>query len=297
MTSKTLTLVLNDAVPVFAQPMLQTDWPESLKKLVKYARFQPDQSGQTAQLIDLFSHEKTANTDVAAAALRDADMCIDPCYLHADRDKLLLFHQDINISTDEAEALIALIQPLLSHWGEIKQHSPTQWSLSLVSPTQVQFAAMDRLHGLPVTDALPKGDDSVAWIKVWNEIQMVLFDCEINQAREQRGELPINGVWFWGQGALPELHAWSHISGDINDIAVLVERSASTYQPAAGLAEVAAYPAIHCHKDISALNQWSDVWLQPAIHKLKYLQLHRLLLVVPGWGTYRLNSWQAWRCR
>jgi len=33
---------------------------------------------------------------------------------------------------------------------------------------------------------------------------MVLHQSPANEARRSRGELPINSVWFWGGGALPE---------------------------------------------------------------------------------------------
>jgi hypothetical protein len=37
-----------------------------------------------------------------------------------------------------------------------------------------------------------------------NELQMLLHDHPVNQAREERGEPVINSLWFWGNGVLPE---------------------------------------------------------------------------------------------
>lgn len=42
------------------------------------------------------------------------------------------------------------------------------------------------------------------WYKLLNEMQMFLHQHPVNQARQQRGLLPINSLWFWGGGARPE---------------------------------------------------------------------------------------------
>src|SRR5690606_8825931 len=39
--------------------------------------------------------------------------------------------------------------------------------------------------------------------KLMNEIQMQLHECDINDLRASRGELPVNSVWFWGVGNVP----------------------------------------------------------------------------------------------
>lgn len=40
------------------------------------------------------------------------------------------------------------------------------------------------------------------WRTRTNEIQMLLHDHPVNQAREVAGTVPINGLWLWGGGAL-----------------------------------------------------------------------------------------------
>jgi hypothetical protein len=52
------------------------------------------------------------------------------------------------------------------------------------------------VHGL-----LPKGAEAMHWHRIFNEIQMLLFNHSVNEARELRGELPVNSVWFWGGSA------------------------------------------------------------------------------------------------
>jgi hypothetical protein len=37
-----------------------------------------------------------------------------------------------------------------------------------------------------------------------NELQMVLHNSLVNREREAEGKPPINGIWLWGAGSLPE---------------------------------------------------------------------------------------------
>ena len=38
------------------------------------------------------------------------------------------------------------------------------------------------------------------------EAQMILHEHEINVAREERGDLPINSLWLCGGGTVPAVH-------------------------------------------------------------------------------------------
>ena len=51
-------------------------------------------------------------------------------------------------------------------------------------------------------DLLPAGNEGSVWRRRMNEAQMVLHAHPGNEAREARGELPVNSVWFWGAGEL-----------------------------------------------------------------------------------------------
>jgi hypothetical protein len=48
------------------------------------------------------------------------------------------------------------------------------------------------------------------------EVQMTLHECQFNQERERKGERPINSLWFWGGGVLPEIltRKWSSVVSD-----------------------------------------------------------------------------------
>jgi hypothetical protein len=45
--------------------------------------------------------------------------------------------------------------------------------------------------------------EDLAWYRLVNEMQMFLYQHEVNRERAERGALPINSLWFWGGGEPP----------------------------------------------------------------------------------------------
>jgi hypothetical protein len=51
---------------------------------------------------------------------------------------------------------------------------------------------------------LPQADEARRWRGLLNEAQIVLTQHPANARRAQRGLPPVNSLWFWGAGRLPE---------------------------------------------------------------------------------------------
>lgn len=63
------------------------------------------------------------------------------------------------------------------------------------------------LAGREAGDWLPSGPDG-GWLRrVMTEAQMWLYRHPLNEAREARGEVPVNALWFWGLG--PDAPRWA----------------------------------------------------------------------------------------
>lgn len=58
--------------------------------------------------------------------------------------------------------------------------------------------------GKPANPFIEQSREQLGWYKLLNEMQMFLHAHELNQDRERRGLLPINSLWFWGAGRLPD---------------------------------------------------------------------------------------------
>lgn len=308
MAKASLSLVLPDYAVLFGNELNRTMLPQQMKKIIDKARFSHDPAGVYQHLLHLFSPDTPRHADLPMAALREESslsLCADPCYLHPDRDKLLVFYRDLDLSVDEAHAYANYLQPLFDEFGAILQvHTADQWLLQLAEPVQTQFSAKEGLHGQTVTDFLPAGDNAENWLRLWNEIQMLLFECPLNQAREAAGKVPINSLWFWGNAELPQRwQSWLVVSGHHDTLQSLVTLSQSSYQP--NIEQFVQVKAKHLHiEPFDADKEWqpqleqlSVNWLTPAIKALKKWQLKQLDLIVPEWGCYRLTPFSAWRYR
>jgi hypothetical protein len=134
----------------------------------------------------------------------------DPVHLRLLRDRVVLVPgAAFSVSREEAEALCDAVNRHFS--GEVELHAaePLRWCVRLAQPLELpQDPAVERA-GVDVRPGAP--GDALA-----NEIQMLLHAHPVNEAREARGELPINGLWFWGGGALPHEvgSSWQSVSAE-----------------------------------------------------------------------------------
>lgn len=309
MAKARLSLVLSDFAVFFANELNRGLVPESISRSLNKGRFRRDDSPYYRRLLSLFADSQLDPDDLPIAALRagsDRNLCADPCYLHADRDQLLLFYRDLDLSLEEAKAFALRIQPLLDDFeARLCVLDAENWLLECQQLPSVTFSAKEGLNGRPVGDYLPRGEGAEDWIRLWNEIQMLLFDCPENQAREAAGKVPINSLWFWGKGAMPACRAWSHVSGNALLLKALTAETQSNYQTGISQFEqITARHALHvlsfdANGDWDA--QWQQIahnWVLPAMRALKQWRLHELELIIPEWGDYRLtplSSWCFWR--
>ncbi|HEX6828937.1 MAG TPA: hypothetical protein VF104_08155, partial [Burkholderiales bacterium] len=92
---------------------------------------------------------------------------------------------------------------------EFQPLSPRRWYLRLPAAPAMVTRAPREAAGRHVDEFLPAGPEALKWHRLMNEAQMLLHEHPVNEAREERGELPVNSVWLWGAGALPERAASS----------------------------------------------------------------------------------------
>ena len=123
----------------------------------------------------------------------------DPVHLNIQRDQLLLS----SLQPDDEEAAGFCVS-LNAHFADqgMKFFSPhpQRWYVQMDTLPSIQTMPLSAVIGANVRDALPTGTDAIRWHQFSNEIQMLLFDHPLNQAREARGKLPINSIWLWGAG-------------------------------------------------------------------------------------------------
>ena len=127
-------------------------------------------------------------------------MRADPVHLRLQRDQLILQSAGA-LTYEDAQQLCAALNLHFADAGlNFFAPHPQRWYLQLNASPDISTHHLAQVIGKDVQRYLPHGLESLHWHGVFNEIQMLLFENEVNLAREMRGELPINSVWFWGGG-------------------------------------------------------------------------------------------------
>jgi len=126
--------------------------------------------------------------------------CLDPVFIQIDKeDAVICAHEAIGLTENEAQHFI---EDLNIHFAEdgfkLHYHSAHHWlleaELDLVT-TSLSSAMHKNLSQLQ-----PVGVTEKQWRTLQNEIQMLLYNHPENQARESRGDIPVNSLWLWGGG-------------------------------------------------------------------------------------------------
>lgn len=135
----------------------------------------------------------------------------DPCYMRADSNRVLMMgNAFLNITQYEADTLAHELAPLFrAHDWQFSAPRPKRWYLRLPADPGISWHALSTVCGQDIHHFLPDqttaGTGAHLWRRILNEAQMILHQSPVNQEREARGELPVNSLWFWGGGALPQI--------------------------------------------------------------------------------------------
>ena len=124
---------------------------------------------------------------------------VDPVHLQVRRDRLVpIMGAALEVQGMEAEALRA---SLAQHFGPAFSLLGTpegDWYWRRSTPLGLDMPPPSVAAGRAV--AVRRGGAALEWQKLVNEIQMLLHDHPINQARDAAGQPAINSLWAWGEG-------------------------------------------------------------------------------------------------
>ncbi len=197
--------------------------PEALTLLCTRGRRSPPLPIQGMDAFLLSSFGLPANTGIGAiTGLADQLdtrkgywIRIDPVHLHLNRNQLILLDTEaLRLEQDEANELAHTINKYFKDQNlHVFTPNPTRWYLHLDTEENLVFHPKDQVAGQDINAYLPSGEKGMYWKTLLNEIQMLLFEHPVNEAREARGELAVNSLWPWGQGSLPvtRIRPWERI--------------------------------------------------------------------------------------
>lgn len=146
-------------------------------------------------------------------------MRADPAHLRLNRDQLVLVPAiAFGLQAAEAELLAETLNKHFTGQLTFFPLSAERWCVRLddLAAKGLRTETPAEVAGKDINRHLPSGEGSKRWHALLNEIQMVLHEHPVNEARETRGEPVVNSVWLWGAGRLPKdaAAAFQSVTGD-----------------------------------------------------------------------------------
>lgn len=242
----------------------------------------------------------------------------DPAHMQLSRNQLVLHPLD-DVPADEAAQLCAALSEHFAGQGmEFFAPHSRRWYLRLDAQPDIRTVPLLQAGGGDIRGLLPEGPEGARWQQLFNEMQMLLFSHPLNAAREERGELPVNCLWLWGNGQA-DVRSSCRYSGVVSD-----EESAGMFAAASGLPfaewagswradagggeQLLVWTGLRRamqRKDLgawrAALQEFEAGCLQPAWRALRSGELARLQIDVTGErGMRRIrltraDTWALWR--
>ncbi len=312
------------ALPAAELPSL----PGLRRLLSRGRRAAPPGPDPELTLFHLFDVRATGSDLPVAALTRVLDgsipddawwLRVDPVHLQADIDRMLLTaHEELALSMEEAQAMAAELEAAFSEddW-RIEVGAPHRWYLQPGGEPRLETTPLRQVRGRDVGAALPRGVDARPWRTRLNEVQMLLHGSVVNAAREARGALPVNSLWFWGGGRMPQFGRcrWQGLwAREPLARALALHCGVATREPPADLArwlQQQPDPGEHLmvlegleaplrEHDVfawmEALEQLERDWFAPLLKALRRGALQRLtLLDRASFEIDRPALWRVWR--
>lgn len=221
-------------------------------------------------------------------------MQLEPVHFAAGLDRLSFLPLSGAAAVQEAE--LAAIAPVLAgHLRlcgmELHTLADGGWSVRCERAWHVDTANPDAATARELDLVMPKGLDAGPLRRLMTELQMLLHDHPVNDARARRGLPALNAVWFWGTGPVPARQSTNELPpayGDVPYLRGIYAAHNQTSQPApvtcdALLAAIAtsmrALAVVPCD-DLHALDAQ---WIAPLNAALASRRIARLELILDSW--------------
>jgi hypothetical protein len=225
-------------------------------------------------------------------------MIADPETLEVGRVDVRHAMQRPELDATEAAALIATLnRHFLGDGVAFVSTRPDRWFVRVDLAAGAVSMSPDPLRGSPLKAPL-QGSDTAQWRRWQTEIEMLLFEHPVNEAREARGGAPVNSLWCWGGGILPRSPAVTGTSvlTDAADVLALARFAGASTEPLGASALSAIDPTrrtIAIAPAELALQELETRFAAPAWRLLASGSCERIELVATG--RARAVCWQCAR--
>ncbi len=248
----------------------------------------------------------TRQLDAGDAALA-AWVRADPAHVRPDINgaRLLACGSGLGMDADDSRALLPALRPLFGDAGfPIDAPHPERWYLRLPRESRLpRFAMPEQALGADLFEQLPASDDAPEgrrWRALLSEAQVVLHNHPWNASRAAAGKAPVNSLWFWGGGILPDhvsATGLAQVASDDVLVRALATAAGCRVASSAGFALPGADALcdLRSGRDLEGL---AREWLEPALAAMADGDLAELRLdFADGTGLQveRRQRWRFWR--
>jgi hypothetical protein len=243
-----------------------------------------------------------------------AMMRLDPVHLEPAGDGLVVSPPG-RLDRASAEALAGAVGDALDRDPLPRVGAPGRWYASRPGLADARWSEPEAAYGRNAYDVMPAGPGGAGLRRLMNEIQMVLHEHEVNQARAAAGLPEVNSLWPWGwsdcETAPPPV--WpGHCYGDHPYARALTRLAGGSQVPGDAPAPAGNWPDLGltiCDGPWSALQagdeaaavrllaRFDESWCEPLLRALQRRRLRTLRLVLGGrefWLT-PADAWRFWR--
>lgn len=132
---------------------------------------------------------------------------ITPCHWQVHGQRIAMSALELQqFSEDDSRSLLAAMQPYFEEDGiQLVYQQPTRWLAGAEVFRELPSASLDRVQGRLIQPWMPQGPEATKLLRLQNEMQMLLYQHPVNDARTQAGLAPVNSFWLSGTGALPDM--------------------------------------------------------------------------------------------
>jgi hypothetical protein len=131
-----------------------------------------------------------------------------PCHWQVGMDQVVMLDPaSLFLSDDESQQLLQAMQPFLQEDGlQVTWHSALAWHAQGDMLAEMPTASLDRVIGQNVKPWMPDSPSAHHAARplqrLQSEMQMLLYNHPVNDAREARRQHTVNAFWLHGAGTL-----------------------------------------------------------------------------------------------
>ena len=127
-----------------------------------------------------------------------------PCHWQIGMDQVVMADPEhLQLSDEESQQLLQAMQAFLLEDGlQVTWQSALQWHVQGALLSDLPTVSLDRVIGQNVKNWMPDHPATRPFQRLQSEMQMLLYNHPVNDAREARRQHTVNAFWLHGAGVL-----------------------------------------------------------------------------------------------